>query len=47
MILDRGHSLSHFIFWRYTMNNCLCNVFDNNWIWILIIALILISCCCG
>ncbi len=29
------------------MNNCLCNVFDNNWIWILIIALILISCCCG
>ncbi len=29
------------------MNNCLCNVFDNNWIWILIIALVLISCCCG
>lgn len=29
------------------MNNCLCNLFDDNWIWIIIIALILISCCCG
>lgn len=30
-------------------NNCLCGVFDNNtnWIWILIIALLIISCCCG
>ena len=28
-------------------NNCICGVFDNNWIWILIIALLVISCCCG
>ena len=28
-------------------NNCLCSLFDNNWIWILIIALLVISCCCG
>lgn len=32
---------------RFTMNNCLCNIFDNNnWIWILIIVLLLTSCCC-
>ncbi len=29
------------------MNNCLCNLFDDNWIWLIIIALILIFCCCG
>ncbi len=29
------------------MNNCLCNVFDNNnWIWIILIVL-LFSCCGG
>ena len=28
-------------------NNCLCNLFDDNWIWIIIIALLLIFCCCG
>ncbi len=28
------------------MNNCLCNLFDDNWIWLIIIAIILISCCC-
>ncbi len=29
------------------MNNCLCNIFDNNnWIWILIIVLLLTGCCC-
>ena len=27
-------------------NNCLCGLFDNEWIWILIIALLVISCCC-
>lgn len=27
------------------MNNCLCRVFDNDWIWILI-AFLLITCCC-
>ena len=29
------------------MNNCLCNLFDDNAIWLIIIALILIFCCCG
>ncbi len=28
------------------MNNCLCNLFDNNYLWLIIIAIILISCCC-
>ncbi len=28
-------------------NNCLCGLFDNNcnWIWIILIALLIISCC--
>jgi len=30
-----------------TMNNCLCNLFDDNWVWIIIIALLLIFCCGG
>ncbi len=29
------------------MNNCLCNLFDNSNVWLIIIALILIFCCCG
>ena len=29
------------------MNNCLCNIFDNEWIWLIIIALLLIFCCSG
>jgi hypothetical protein len=30
------------------MNNCLCGLFDNNnGIWIILIALVLIFCCCG
>ena len=29
------------------MNNCLCNLFDNNWIWLIIIALLVIFCCGG
>lgn len=32
------------------MNNCLCNLFDNNCTWIIIIALIILlfcSCCNG
>jgi hypothetical protein len=29
------------------MNNCLCNLFDDNWIWLIIIAILLISCCCN
>ena len=27
------------------MNNCLCNLFDNNYLWLIIIAIILLSCC--
>ncbi len=33
-------------FWEVTMNNCLCNAFDNNWLWILVACLI-VFCCCG
>ena len=30
------------------MNNCLCNLFDDcNIIWIVIIALLVLSCCCN
>ncbi len=29
------------------MNNCLCNLFDNSTVWLIIIALILIFCCGG
>jgi hypothetical protein len=28
-----------------TMTNCLCNLFADNWVWLIILALILISCC--
>lgn len=29
------------------MNNCLCNIFDNNnWIWIVLIILLFSCCCC-
>ena len=32
---------------RFTMNNCLCSMFDNNnWIWIILVIL-LFTCCCG
>lgn len=30
------------------MNNCLCNLFHDNWVWLIILAIILFSCCgCG
>ena len=32
------------------MNTCLCNLFHDNWVWLIILAVILISCCntgCG
>ena len=29
------------------MNNCFCNLFDDNTDWIIIIALLILSCCCG
>lgn len=28
------------------MNNCLCNLFDNNCVWLIIIAILVLSCCC-
>lgn len=29
------------------MNNCLCNVFDDKCVWLIIIALLIIFCGCG
>ncbi len=32
------------------MNNCLCNIIDNNWIWIILIVLLVCGNCgsgCG
>lgn len=29
------------------MNNCFCNLFGDNWVWLIIIAILLISCCCN
>lgn len=29
------------------MNNCFCNLFNDNTIWIIIIALLILSCCGG
>ena len=28
-------------------SNCFCNLFDNNWVWLVILAIILLCCCCG
>lgn len=30
-----------------TMNNCLCNIFDDKCVWLIIIALLVIFCSCG
>ena len=27
------------------MNNCLCNLFEDNWVWLIILDIILIYCC--
>lgn len=27
------------------MNNCLCNIFDDKCVWLIIIALLIIFCC--
>ena len=27
--------------------NCICQLFDNNWIWLIILACILLCNCCG
>lgn len=29
------------------MNNCFCNLLSDNWIWLVIIAIILICCGCN
>ncbi len=29
------------------MNNCFCNLFDDNTVWIIIIALLILTCCCN
>ena len=29
------------------MNNCFCNLLNDNWIWLIIIAIILICCGCN
>ena len=29
-----------------TMNNCLCGLFDNECIWLIILAVIVLTCCC-
>ena len=29
------------------MNNCLCNIINDYWIWLVIIAIILLYCSCG
>lgn len=29
------------------MNNCLCNLVDNHWVWLAVIALILACNCCN
>lgn len=31
----------------FFMNNCLCNLFDNNGIWIALLALCVLCCCCN
>lgn len=28
-------------------SNCICQLFDNNWIWLIILAGILLCNCCG
>jgi hypothetical protein len=28
-------------------NNCFCQLFDNNWVWLIILAIILLCCCCN
>ena len=26
-------------------HNCFCQLFDNNWVWLIILAIVLLSCC--
>ena len=32
---------------EHLMNNCLCNLFENDYIWLIILALLIITCCCN
>ena len=47
MVMERKNLFNHL--WRNLyMNNCFCNLFDDNGsIWIIIIALLILFCCCG
>ena len=46
LIVETGFPLQIHSIRRFLMNNCLCNVFDNNnWIWIILIVLLFL--CCG
>ncbi len=47
MVMEAVLPLPTSYYGRFTMNNCLCNIFDNNnWIWILIIVLLFTCCGC-
>lgn len=28
-------------------SSCFCQLFDNNWVWLIILAIILLTCCCN
>lgn len=28
-------------------NNCLCHIFDDNCTWIIILAIVIVFCCCN
>ena len=28
-------------------SNCLCQLLDNNWVWLIILGIILLTCCCN
>ena len=46
-MISKSETSSNMIYGGLIMNNCLCNIFDNEWIWLIIIALLLIFCCSG
>ena len=47
MVMETGSPFPISHHGRFTMNNCLCNIFDNNnWIWIILIVLLFTCCGC-